>query len=413
MKGEISLKAFLKGFLKGIIGCCAVVALGLAFCHFTGLLDWVRKDGSWEAVTADQRFVEESEEKDEANLQEADESREEQKEEQTAVISLEGESAGEEEASETSDVSQETICMLFAGDLYLTETLQSKYQKNGITEAASEELVNQLRAADLFVLNQEFPFGTTGEPMEEKQFTFRVHPQYISAELDLGVDLVTLANNHILDYGRSPLTETLETLNQAGIAYIGAGANLEEASACKTFSIGGKTIGFLGASRVIPVGSWNAGAGISGVFTTYDSTQLVEKIKAAKAECDYVIVYVHWGVERSTVPEDYQRQLGKAYIDAGADAVIGSHPHVVQGVEYYQGKPILYSLGNFIFNNQAYETMLAELTLEETDLKVRLIPCRSSNNQMSLMENTADFYSYVESLSFAVKILEDGTVRPE
>ena len=98
------------------------------------------------------------------------------------------------------------------------------------------------------------------------------------------------------------------------------------------------------------------------------------------------MVYVHWGIERSTQPEEYQRTLARQYIDAGADAVIGAHPHVLQGIEYYQGKPIFYSLGNFIFSNGSYETMLAELTLEENGTGIRLIPCVSEANQMRLLE---------------------------
>ena len=88
------------------------------------------------------------------------------------------------------------------------------------------------------------------------------------------------------------------------------------------------------------------------MLTTYDPKILVDEIKKLREQCDYLVVYVHWGIERSERPEDYQRSLGKQYIDAGADVVIGSHPHVLQGVEYYKGKPIVYSLGNFIFRKQ-------------------------------------------------------------
>ena len=105
---------------------------------------------------------------------------------------------------------------MFAGDLYLTELLQDKYRRNGIQAAASQELLTLLHEGDLFVLNQEFPFGTTGEAMEEKEYTFRVPPDLVSVPVDLGVDLVTLANNHMLDFGRGPLTETLAALPSCG-----------------------------------------------------------------------------------------------------------------------------------------------------------------------------------------------------
>ena len=267
-----------------------------------------------------------------------------------------------------------------------------------------------MQEGDLFILNQEFPFGTTGEAMEEKEYTFRVPPDLVSVPADLGVDLVTLANNHMLDFGRGPLTETLAALDGAGIAHVGAGEDLEAAKALATFEIEGKTLGFLGASRVIPEASWNASRYNSGVFTTYDASQLVEEIKKAKESCDFVAVLVHWGIERNTLPEDYQKTLARQYIDAGADAVIGSHPHVLQGIEYYQGKPIFYSLGNFIFGNGSYESIVAELTLTEGGTRVRVLPCASEGNRMRLLEETQDYYRRLSELSFGVNILEDGSV---
>ena len=124
-------------------------------------------------------------------------------------------------------------------------------------------------------------------------------------------------------------------------------------------------------------------------------------------------VYVHWGVERNTEPEEYQKSLARQYIDAGADAVIGAHPHVLQGIEYYQGKPIFYSLGNFIFANRTYETMMAELTVTDSGVDVRVIPCVSADNQMGLMNSSerVGFYSRLQDLCFgSVSIDGDGKV---
>ena len=320
-----------------------------------------------------------------------------------------GEEAAEEEQTQDSEIS-----LLFAGDLFLTDVLQTKYRQQGIGAAASDELLQTTRNADIFMLNEEFPFGTTGEAMEDKEYTFRVDPGFVSVLPELGVDIVTLANNHMLDFGRGPLTETLEVLDQNGILHVGAGQNLDEASALKTIEAGGKTIGFLGATRVIPEHSWNASSGNSGLFTTYDATRLLSEIRAAREQCDYVVVYVHWGIERNTEPEDYQKSLARQYIGAGADAVIGAHPHVLQGIEYYNGKPIFYSLGNFIFANRTYETMMAELTLSEEGVGVRVLPCVSVSNQMGLMPESerSAFYENLRNLSFGVNIQGDGTVIP-
>lgn len=394
------MKAFLKGLLMGTIGSLVVLGLAIAVCYFSGLLDFaeIREEALSSSVEATGVGTAAAV-KTEAKPREpkAAEQEDEFQEPIEAVI-------------QTETPEEEGIRLLFAGDLYLTELLQDKYLRTGIQAAATEELLTLLRDGDLFILNQEFPFGTTGEAMEEKEYTFRVPPDLVSVPLDLGVDLVTLANNHMLDFGRGPLTETLAALDEAGIAHVGAGEDLEEAKALKTFEIKGKTLGFLGASRVIPEASWNASKYNSGLFTTYDATQLVEEIQKAKETCDFVAVLVHWGIERNPYPEEYQKTLARQYIDAGADAVIGSHPHVLQGIEYYKGKPIFYSLGNFIFGNGAYESIVVELELLESETRVRVLPCASEGNQMRLLEEKQNYYQQLLELSFGIRILEDGSV---
>lgn len=389
------MKAFFRGLLLGLTGSILVLALAVGVCYFSGLLDFAGAKEEALSLAVKPAGIGIA-----AELEAETESGEREAEiEAPAEVP---------EFAETPE--EEGIRLLFAGDLYLTELLQDKYRRTGIQAAAAEELLAFLQDGDLFILNQEFPFGTTGEAMEEKEYTFRVPPDLVSVPVELGVDLVTLANNHMLDFGRSPLTETLETLDAAGIAHVGAGEDLEAAKALKTFEIQGKTLGFLGASRVIPEASWNASKYGSGVFTTYDAAQLVEEIGKAKESCDFVAVLVHWGIERSTFPEDYQKTLARQYIDAGADAVIGSHPHVLQGIEYYKGKPIFYSLGNFIFNNSAYESIVAELELAGDETRVRVIPCASEGNQMRMLSDKQGYYERLSELSFGVEILEDGRV---
>lgn len=379
------MRTVLKILAKGIGFCAVMLVLSILVCLAAGLVEFSGEETKVSEVP--QVYVVEPQE-------------------------LEQDGEGEESPDSVQDAEEQEATLLFAGDLFLTDLLQSKYNQQGISAAASDSLLSVLREADIFMLNEEFPFGTTGEPMEEKEYTFRVDPSYSTVLSELGVDIVTLANNHMLDFGRGPLTETLNTLDQAGIAHVGAGENLDEAKTLKTFEMGGRTIGFLGASRVIPEHSWNASSGSSGLFTTYDAAALVEQIQKAEESCDFTVVYVHWGIEKNTQPEEYQKTLARQYIDAGADAVIGAHPHVLQGIEFYQGKPIFYSLGNFIFSNGAYETMLVELTVGGTETEIRLIPCVSEANQMRLLEESAwpAFYQNLESLSFGITIGDDGTV---
>lgn len=410
------MRAFLKYLAGGMTLCAVLLVFSLSICLAAGLF-WIPEAGESDAEVPEVYVIDPAQKgqaEEEQNVENGAEQGEEQETEPPAAKETDG-GNGTAAAAGTdggADSSSGSVKLLFAGDLFLTDLLQTKYSRQGISAAASDGLLSVLREADIFMLNQEFPFGTTGEAMAEKEYTFRVDPGYISVLSDLSVDIVTLANNHMLDFGRSPLTETLQTLDSAGIAHVGAGENLEEAKALKTFEVNGKTIGFLGASRVIPEYSWNASSDTSGLFTTYDASALVEQIKKAEESCDFTVVYVHWGVERSTRPEEYQKTLAKQYIDAGADAVIGAHPHVLQGMEYYQGKPVFYSLGNFIFNNGSYESMLAELTLGEDGTEIRLIPCASGANRMRLLEEdeTEAFYQNMESLSFGISIDSEGRV---
>lgn len=385
------MRTFFRGFAKGLIGCTLVLMLAGLIAYMSGLTEGLFPDERTASVEVPHVQVLEPLEEPEAG-------------------ETENENNEELPEAETEEKEQE-IHLLFAGDLFLTELLQTKYSQQGIGAAASPGLLDVLEDADAFWLNEEFPFGTTGEAMAEKEYTFRVAPGYVQLLHDLHVDGVTLANNHILDFGQGPLNETLELLEREEIAHVGAGRDLEEAKACCTFTLQGKTIGILGASRVIPESSWAATKYQGGVFTTYDSSALVQEIERAKKTCDFVAVMVHWGIERNTEPEDYQKSLARQYIDAGADAVIGSHPHVLQGIEYYQGKPIFYSLGNFIFSNRDYETMLAELVLGDGGIQVRVIPCSSRANQMGIMEDTAAFYDSLRLLSPDVEIGEDGSIR--
>lgn len=417
------MRVFLKNLVKGVLFCVLMLMVSMTVCLAAGLIEIPAAGEKDEGVPS--VYVVTPETESGQGTTESSEARDEGQaaaEEQTDGQVPEEQQTGDEETDiqeaeiQTEQTGQtedgEPVTLLFAGDLFLTDLLQSKYSQQGISAAASEGLLSVLQNADIFMLNEEFPFGTTGEAAADKEYTFRIDPGYVSVLTELGVDIVTLANNHMLDFGREPLTETLGTLDHAGIAHVGAGENLDEAKALKTFEIGGKTIGFLGASRVIPEYSWNASSENSGLFTTYDASALVEEIQRAEESCDFTVVYVHWGIERSTQPEEYQKSLAKQYIDAGADAVIGAHPHVLQGIEYYQGKPVFYSLGNFIFSNSTYETMLVELTLNGEHTEIRLIPCVSEANQMRLLEDSKKeaFYSNMESLSFGVTVGSDGTV---
>lgn len=317
----------------------------------------------------------------------------------------------EPEGSPAEENAQTT--MLFAGDVLLRSYFREHYPSEGIGCAISSDLQDEFVNADIAMVNQEFPFSTRGMPMEDKQYTFRVDPSYVTVLNDLGIDIVTLANNHVLDYGKEALFDTFTTLDEAGIRYVGAGESKERAEELQTFEAGGKTFGILAASRVIPVVEWNVENDVPGVFTTYDGTALCEAIRKAKQTCDFVAVYVHWGVEYQEYPEEYQRTLAKQYIDSGADFVVGTHTHCLQGIEYYKGKPVFYGLGNFGFGGTIEKTLAVRVTVSGSgSVECSLIPAKAANGCTVRLEGeeAAELYRYMEEISEGIVIDEQGGI---
>ena len=385
------------------IGILAVIAIVLVV--------WVQLGSSNKATSTEKKETGQVDKKQEASAKQDIQQEEKQKETQETGN---GEvPAGQEEQVQEPETQQD-VTVVFSGDILLSSYVLNNYEKSGINGILSEELQSEMQNADITMVNEEFPFSNRGTQAQDKQFTFRVDPGYVKILQKMGIDVVTVANNHALDYGTDALSDTFQTLDNAGIAYVGAGDNLERASQPYVIKAGGKTFGFLAASRVIPEVSWNIDNRQPGMLCTYDSAELCNAIQKAKETCDYVVVYVHWGIERENTPQDYQRQLGKAYIDAGADMVIGAHPHVLQGIEYYNGKPIIYSLGNYIFNQEINSTVLLKTTITpENETTLQLIPAYASGAKTQKMqgEDGAQLYQFMEGISYGVSISKDGVVE--
>ncbi len=313
-----------------------------------------------------------------------------------------------------------TIC--FAGDINLDEnwcTTQYLNQcENGIHDCISQELIEHMQQADVMCLNNEFTYSTQGAPLEGKMYTFRAKPERVEVLKELGVDIVKLANNHVYDYGEEALLDTFATLEAAGIGYIGAGKNLKEAMTPVYIELDGKTIAFVAASRAEKYKMTpQATESTSGILRCYDTELLKQVITEADQNADFVIAYVHWGTEYSYELEKVQLTTGKEYLDAGADVIIGAHSHCLQGMEYYDGKPIAYSLGNYWFNEKTLDTMLLDLHFygndEEQNLEVKVIPAVQSNYTTTFVKTREEqerIYSFLEDISVNVDITEDGVV---
>lgn len=326
---------------------------------------------------------------------------------------LQTESAQEGETETETEINQEDTVLLFGGDVLIKASTESIYKNNGVTGLVSEEILAEMQNADIMMVNHEFQFSTRGEPMEDKQFTFQTDPKNVQILLDLGIDIVSLANNHSLDFGQDALQDTFVTLDEAGILYAGAGDSKERAEELQVIEVNGKKFGFLAATRVIPVAGWDVRNKQPGLFTTYDDTRLVERIRESKEECDFLAVYVHWGIEREEYPEEYQNVIAKHCVEAGADVIIGAHPHVLQGIEFIDEKPVFYSLGNYIFNSNIPKTMLVKVLIKSDDtVEYSLIPAFATNGQTQAMEGTEaeKLYTYMNEISVKNYVNSDGSV---
>lgn len=318
-----------------------------------------------------------------------------------------------EEDSQLTEPDVSDVMMFFTGDVMIQRCTEL-YDSEGLNRIISEYIETEMLSADMTMINNEFPFSNRGTQHPDKQYTFRVDPKYVSMLQDMGVDVASLANNHALDFGTEALLDSFTTFDDAGIPYVGAGETKERAEEAAFIEAGGRTIGILSASRVIPVVEWNIENRQPGLFCTYDSTRLVERIKEVEQQCDFVVVFVHWGIEREPYPEEYQHNLAKQYIDAGADLVIGNHSHVPQGIEYYKDVPIIYCMGNFIFNSNMADTYVLKAVWDtEGKTTLQVIPVRTKNYYTSELKDAdaQNFYDYLESISFDITIDENGFVN--
>jgi poly-gamma-glutamate synthesis protein (capsule biosynthesis protein) len=204
-----------------------------------------------------------------------------------------------------------------------------------------------LRDADVAVINLETAVGSLGEP-EPKQYVFQASPDLLRAAQSAGVDVVNLANNHSLDYGRDALAETIANARAAGLAVVGAGRDAAEAYAPAVLGPPGRRVAVVGLTRVHG-GGWAAGPDRAGVASAYDVSASVGAVRAAAAAADHVVVMIHWGIENTRCPDGDVQALADRLVAAGADVVAGHHPHVLQGVHQRGRALVAFSLGNFVW----------------------------------------------------------------
>ncbi|AZH28897.1 CapA family protein [Paenibacillus sp. M-152] len=322
--------------------------------------------------------------------------------------------------STTDDANSPAVTLHFIGDVQFSGKVEQRLEQNGF-DFPYQYLGSLFHKDDLTIANLETPVTTNGVGALNKTYVYKSSPKALTAMAVAGVDAVNLANNHILDQGTSGLLDTLKYLDEKGIAHAGAGRNAKEAYAPHYFERNGIKIALLGATRVMPEANWNASAKQPGVAGAYDSTAIVKSIREARNQADLVIVVAHWGKERATTLEPHQTELSHAFIDAGADLVIGGHPHVLQGMEQYKGKWIAYSTGNFIFSKSTvpatWDTAIFQATCTRNgDCKMKLTPYRAELGQPIPLKDVeaSKILQKVTALSPSnVSIGVDGTVSAQ
>lgn len=266
------------------------------------------------------------------------------------------------------DSTKKTV-LTFGGDISLADNYATipylEHKDGNIDLCIPNEWRQIMKDADVAMLNLENPISNRGTPMPHKTYTYVGKTENTELLNKIGVDFVTLANNHVFDFGEDAFFDTLDTLDEYGIDHAGAGRNASEAQKPFYYVVNGRKIAYISATRAEKnILTPEATEDSAGVFRCYDNERLLEVIEETKQNCDYVVLLVHWGTEYSAKLESVQKRTSHEYIDAGADLIVGTHAHQLQGIEFYKGKAIFYNLGNFWFNAKRIETGLMKLELD-------------------------------------------------
>jgi poly-gamma-glutamate capsule biosynthesis protein CapA/YwtB (metallophosphatase superfamily) len=287
-------------------------------------------------------------------------------------------SGGTTDGTPTATAGDKTVTMAFAGDVHFVEEI-APYLDD---PAGLAPVARMLSAADLAVVNLETAITTRGAP-EPKKYHFRAPATALDALRQAGVDLVSMANNHAVDFGVSGLADTLAAKAGSQIPVIGIGRDADEAFAPYTSTIKGRTVAVLAATQVPDwtAATWAAGPSTPGVASAREPRRLIDAVENANESADIVVVFLHWGTERVGCPTAEQRTLAQALARAGADIIVGAHAHVLLGAGWLDRTFVDYGLGNFMWYgaNSQREATTGVLTLSVSDgavSRVSWLPAR-------------------------------------
>ncbi len=245
--------------------------------------------------------------------------------------------------------SGQPVTLAFGGDVHFAPPLDAELAANPTTMLDGVKPL--LSSADLSIVNLETSIGDTGDP-QDKQFRFQAPPSAFDPLSAAGVDVISMANNHALDFGQTGFAQTLAAIKDKQAPVIGVGADEADAFRPFTATIHGQRIAIIAATQIIDanlVSTWTATATNPGVASAKRVDRLLQAIREARASADTVVVFLHWGTEKLNCPDERQFALAPRLVDAGADLVIGTHAHRVQGGGYLGRAYVEYGLGNLMF----------------------------------------------------------------
>ena len=321
--------------------------------------------------------------------------------------------------------SDSSVVFEIAGDVSLADdksvTNYMLDQKHGLMDCFDDNLLDQINSSDIYIVNNEFAITEGGDPIVEKYYTFRGKPSVIDELKHIGVGLVTLANNHVYDYREEGFIDTLHNLEQNSMPYIGAGRNLEDAKRIVYYIANGRKIAVVNASQIEKNQNFTKAAteDEAGILKCLDPDEFIDELHTADKNADYVLAIVQWGTEYQIRYGSDQEKLATQFADAGADVIIGGHPHILQGFDYIGNTPVYYSLGNFYFALDEsmpadYETGLARIAVNsDGKIEAGFIPCYFSEGVISMMDNPNDInkiFSELNSVSGRGILNENGII---
>ncbi|MEV5570451.1 CapA family protein [Spirillospora sp. NPDC052269] len=275
---------------------------------------------------------------------------------------------------------REPITIAFGGDTHFQGSALRK--RLASPDTALGPITATLKSADFTMLNLETAITTGGTPAPKKEYHFRSPPSAFTALKASGVDVVSMANNHGMDYMESGLRDSLRAIKKSGFPVVGIGKDEDEAFRPRRFTVKGNRLAVVGATQVLDdhlAKAWTATPTKGGLASAKNVPRLVQAVKEARKGSDYVIVHLHWGQEMHNCPLPRQQALAKTLIAAGADMVIGGHAHVPLGGGFMNGKYVHYGMGNFVFNGVSGQPDTTGQTRLSGVLELRLADGKVTN----------------------------------